>query len=286
MEDFIRESIESQLKRIRTNPDIINRLFDRTPDRDAEEYKDFIQRVNVRTLVGYPREPAQIPCYSIMLGQESEEPASLGEFMDDEFDEDLEDQAETVHESTVEVEFDVWSNQDTGEFYKRPFVILPHYFVKSIENVTHNGNLVENYEVSSGVLYFPESTDPYMKEGDTVTINYTVYSGVSESYGTMFNSQYRIECWSDNGDITSFMYYLLKFMMLRAREDFLKSGVVIPTISGGDLEPVPDYFPTFVYRRALNMSMKSESVFFIEDEMVEGITVTGNYIKRNLSIKP
>lgn len=82
-------------------------------------------------------------------------------------------------------------------------------------------------------------------------------------------SSYRIECWSDNGDLSSYMYTLLKWCLLSARKNMLDKGFKLPKITGTDLEPVPDYIPTFVYRRALMISFRYENLYF-DDETVIG----------------
>lgn len=80
------------------------------------------------------------------------------------------------------------------------------------------------------------------------------------------NSTYRIECWSDNGDLTAYMFAILKFCLLAERIEMLKDDFLNISITAGDLEPVPDYFPTFVYRRALMISLMYSNVYFsIED---------------------
>ena len=82
-------------------------------------------------------------------------------------------------------------------------------------------------------------------------------------------STYRIECWSDNGDLTAYMYILLKWCLLSGRREMLKKGLKLPQLSGTDLEPVPDYIPVFVYRRSLMITFQYENIFF-DDEYKRG----------------
>lgn len=85
--------------------------------------------------------------------------------------------------------------------------------------------------------------------------------------GTYMNSTYRIECWSDNGDLTSYMYTILKWCMWSSRKQMLELGWVNITMSGMDLEPVPDYMPVFIYRRASQISLTYENLYYenVED---------------------
>ena len=80
--------------------------------------------------------------------------------------------------------------------------------------------------------------------------------------GTYMNSTYRIECWSDNGDLTAYMYTILKWAMLTSRSAMFELGWVNVQLSGTDLEPVPDYMPTFVYRRAGQISLMYENLYY------------------------
>lgn len=78
---------------------------------------------------------------------------------------------------------------------------------------------------------------------------------------TFMNSTYRIECWSDNGDFTAYMYCVLKWCLLTSRSEMLKMGWSNITLSGTDLEPVPDYMPIFVYRRSAQITMVYDNIY-------------------------
>jgi len=79
---------------------------------------------------------------------------------------------------------------------------------------------------------------------------------------TYMDSNYRVECWTDNGDLTSYMYTIAKWCLLSARKKMLSDGFILPKLSGSDLEPVPDYFTSFVYRRELIITFRYENLFF------------------------
>lgn len=78
---------------------------------------------------------------------------------------------------------------------------------------------------------------------------------------TFMNATYRIECWSDNGDLTAYMYAILKWCLWTSRLDMLKMGWNNIRIDGTDLEPVPDYMPVFVYRRAAQLSLIYDNLY-------------------------
>ena len=79
-------------------------------------------------------------------------------------------------------------------------------------------------------------------------------------------SNIRCEIWSDNAVITSFLYAITKYCLLSTRKDFEKENIILSSLSGGDLEPIPDYINFFVYRRALTLSCEYTSTYFRLDE--------------------
>lgn len=85
---------------------------------------------------------------------------------------------------------------------------------------------------------------------------------------TYMNSNYRIECWSDNGDLTSYMYIILKWCLWTSRQQMLNMGWVNIKVNGTDLEPVPDYMPVFIYRRAAQINLMYENLYYEELENV------------------
>jgi hypothetical protein len=88
----------------------------------------------------------------------------------------------------------------------------------------------------------------------------------TSAYGTFMNSGYRIECWSDNTELTSFMYYLLKYIFLKNRDNLSNNaGFALPRLTGGDLEPIPEYLPVFIFRRALILTGKLNNTVEIAD---------------------
>lgn len=78
---------------------------------------------------------------------------------------------------------------------------------------------------------------------------------------TFMNATYRIECWSDNGDLTAYMYAILKWCLWSSRLDMLKMGWNNIRIDGTDLEPVPDYMPVFIYRRAAQITLTYDNLY-------------------------
>ena len=72
----------------------------------------------------------------------------------------------------------------------------------------------------------------------------------------------RCEIWSDNAVITSFLYAITKYCLLATRKEFEEENIILSSLSGGDLEPIPDYINFFVYRRALNLECEYISSYY------------------------
>lgn len=95
----------------------------------------------------------------------------------------------------------------------------------------------------------PESIGQYI--GDDETLH-------EEMYGTLSVAQYRIETWTNNGDLTVLLYHLLKWMMLSQRDYLESEGLKRQSYTASDLEPVQTQFPELIYRRALNIEITYE----------------------------
>lgn len=78
---------------------------------------------------------------------------------------------------------------------------------------------------------------------------------------TFMNATYRVECWSDNGDLTAYMYAILKWCLWTSRLEMLKMGWNNIRVEGTDLEPVPDYMPIFIYRRAAQLILTYDNMY-------------------------
>lgn len=79
---------------------------------------------------------------------------------------------------------------------------------------------------------------------------------------TGMRASYRIECWADNADMVSYMYAILKRSTWACRRDMYRLHWTNITLSGMDLEPMTEYMPVFVYRRALQIGMEYENVYY------------------------
>ncbi len=90
-------------------------------------------------------------------------------------------------------------------------------------------------------------TDVYL---DTLTAEEEYQYVHREAY---FDNNYRIESWTNNAEFTLNLWKIASWNLLKYR-DYLEQtwGMYLQKITGGDIMPQPDYYPEFVYIRALN----------------------------------
>jgi hypothetical protein len=245
IEDTLNQIIDTRLKYLKDNVDIVDRIFANTTLTMRNRLKEYISGNKVKTIKGFPRDPAQLPSYVILLGGEQEDESSIGGFMDDD-----EEYVETVNATETQkiISHEGFLSIKTD---KKP--------IHEVTSITYNGEVFydDSFEISypekgEVLLYFGEA-------GGEVSVDFSYKSQGTELYGTMFNSQYRVETWTTNGDLTVMLYHLLKWIFLTARDELAESGLVKQTLGGMDFEPSPEYFPEFVYRRAMTFSTTAEA---------------------------
>lgn len=152
------------------------------------------------------------------------------------------------------------TNQDVKKF-------LREYKI----NVTSSYPREELYLPSIIVLVENEQEVPY-GIGSGIDENYI---GLGENYldwpkdekhpiqeNIQMHTSIRCEVWSDNAVITSFLYAITKYCLLATRKEFEEENIILSSLSGGDLEPIPDYINFFVYRRALNLECEYTSSYY------------------------
>ena len=100
---------------------------------------------------------------------------------------------------------------------------------------------------------------------------------------SFMNATYRIECWSDNGDLTAYMYAILKWCLWSSRKEMLQLGWNNIKLEGTDLEPVPDYMPIFIYRRACQLILTYDNLYHEDvtqtSQLLDIMTHPENYQK-------
>lgn len=115
-----------------------------------------------------------------------------------------------------------------------------------------------------GATLDPKEDDRELTEEEREVVEYAQNKLRELLENTGMRASYRIECWADNADMTAYMYAILKWSTWGCRRDMYRLGWKEITLSGMDLEPMTEYMPVFVYRRALQISMEYESVYYTD----------------------
>lgn len=144
--------------------------------------------------------------------------------------------------------------------YPKEQTQLPCYVITLAPENEEPVGLGDDYETFS---------DCDFTDGTNATVSEVVKSMSKFLSSAYMNSNYRIECWSDNGDLTSYMYTILKWCMWSSRRDMTSIGWVNIKMSGMDLEPVPDYMPVFIYRRTAQISLMYENLYYEKTKELE-----------------
>lgn len=123
-----------------------------------------------------------------------------------------------------------------------------------------------NYGLGDGI----DENYPEQSVGDE---NYLHWTGEDSSTYVQENIQLsallRIEVWSDNAVITSFLYAIVKYCLLSSKWQMVNDGLILPSIGGGDLEPAPDYLDNlFVYRRAILLNFDYVAQYHVADQII------------------
>ena len=260
VENVLTEVIETRLKFVRDNIDIVDKIFANATFTLRNRLKEYLSGGKVKVLRGFPMDRTTLPCYVIMLGGEREQEKALGSVFDDEESYDVENISE-VHSIFLHEGINV--------------IRVKHKPIFTINSMTYDGVPTFDYEVLNERLGLVRLNFPINPDVSEVTINYAYKARGYEEQGTLFNTQYRIETWTNNGDLTVMLYHLLKWIVLSSRDLLEFKGLAVQTVGGLDFEPAPEYYPEFVYRRALTFECVTQNTFeseffYIQDIIVEG----------------
>lgn len=136
--------------------------------------------------------------------------------------------------------------------YPREPSTLPAYVIMLAPEQEQPSGLGDNWNT-----YGPTSLGDIDEDVDEMALDH-----LDDMIASAFmNATYRIECWSDNGDLTAYMYCILKWCLWSARKDMLQIGWTNIKLEGTDLEPAPDYMPIFVYRRAAQLILTYDNLY-------------------------
>lgn len=265
VEDLLSQTINAGLKAVKEKPDIVDRLFAKSSITMRNRLKEYLKTGTINVIKGFPKGKAELPAYVILLGAEREEQQNLGDYVGDEDEfETLEDVEETHKIYRYDERFVI---QTRG----KPIV--------DVTAITYKGEVhldkAHVIDADKGIVAIDNSLNP--KVSDEITIQFERKASGTETFGTLFNSQYRIETWTGNGDLTVMLYHLLKWMLLSRRNELAQSGLVKQVMGGLDFEPSPEFMPEFVYRRALTFDISNEIMIDEEANYISEIIDESGY---------
>lgn len=145
----------------------------------------------------------------------------------------------------------------------------------------------EQAELPTVRIFLNSEEQENMAIGDVFETFYLEDEEMEEfQMGVLMNFNFRIELWGDNPELVTYLYYLIKFIILSNRKAFSEHGIINPTMTGGDLEPLPEYFPVFVWRKAVILRGKVENSYTTDFEtadpdIVLRVTMYGDEIYRS-----
>ena len=100
----------------------------------------------------------------------------------------------------------------------------------------------------------------------------------SEDIGAIWDSTIRIGCWSTNSaQETIYLYHLAKHLLTANRELIEEAGLMNAQFSGTDWEPKPEYYPTFVYLRTLELRGQVEARASVTYGLIKGLKATATF---------
>jgi hypothetical protein len=243
VEDYLSELIQSKLDYLKNNPDQIGNILGASQAR-IDRLKNFIANNPIKVIKGYPRTPADLPSICILLSGEGETQEGLGDY------ENMDD--DDIREATVEVEV----IDRVGGKLEMPYVELPYKPIVEVSSIVHNdfGTTLQgnDYAVEDPDLGLVGFYTGLVEDGDTLTVTFTYRNTSVDLTQVLYEANYRLEVWASNADLVVELYHLLKWALLSGR-DYLGSDkdIIRQRLGGADFEPAPNYFPEFVYRRAL-----------------------------------
>ena len=240
IEDYLDTILRDGLEYLKNHIDRLDYIM-KTPTGRTDRLKSFLLNTPVNITKGYPRTPAELPCFCILLSSENDTQETLGDYDNDQ------------NWNIVEVEETLPVIAHEGGVLPPPSLDLPNKPLVSVESIKDDtGHIIEGYQyevtdADKGLVAFYNS----LSDGENVTVKYKYRKTSMDMVETMYESTYRIEVWAANADLVIDLYQVVKWVFLYNRDYLVTDlGLFRQKLSGADYEPAPSFFPDFVYRRA------------------------------------
>lgn len=243
VEDYLSELMTKKIQFIRENPNELGNILGISKAK-LDNLKEFFQSRTLNIRLGFPRTPIELPCVSILLSNEDETQVGLGDYSEDYIAGQTNNVTETVN--VVDT---------IGGLLNAPYIIITGVPIKEISSMINMSTGVEitedEYEIINQATGLIQISGGQVEHGDSIEVVYSVFESIREQLEVLYESSYRLEVWSQNADLTVELYHLVKWALLSGRDELVGDGLFRQKLSGSDFQPAPNYFPEFVYRRAL-----------------------------------
>ena len=331
VESILHDFLDQRLAEIKSNPKIIDQIFDGMPSATIDSIKQYLSKTHVKTVYHHPRDETELPCYAIVLQSsneaiESEAIGQSGDAYDEVLISDMSDGWIGSDSELLAINTD--ASVTIKQFYSRFEVKDGRYscHIKADKDVTAGKGVFIDFTNSviqggytsltqkNKVVFWIKSNriGTFLRFGfgeashDERTYQFPVtvqnlwerisidLAGLSDSqkdrirymsfeivnddddtdvfisglrgqtnFGSVvdeyfLNNSHRIECWSNNAELTLWLYQIGVWNLWKFRTYLENSwGLMLQRTEGGDIMPQPDFYPEFVYIRGLTLNCQT-----------------------------
>lgn len=86
IEEILHDLLDDKIKEIKSNPSILDQIFNGKPVDQLNKIKQWITGTNIKTVYHFPRDAVELPCYAIILDSSNESDQIIG-MVGDQYDE-------------------------------------------------------------------------------------------------------------------------------------------------------------------------------------------------------
>ncbi len=294
-EFIFRAVIARGFQTVREDSRLLDQLFRNLDQTSAQDMRDFILKHRIYLDINYPREDLKLPAIIILLKNEEEYQAFLGdsmgvdcvpeEFLEDDFSgNDLADQllggAATTSTMAGLGSIKIGPTQalsgtvNTIKAATSPGWDIDQFLVTDSEVHIIGGtgvgqqrvvssNNADTLMISPNWTTPPDSTSVFVVRGvrenhiGEPTRLYTNSEGeVLERKGALYNLNYQIQVISQNQELTVYLHAILKSIFLMARNFLESQGIINFKLGATDFIPRAEYQPDHAYMRAMNIEFQ------------------------------
>lgn len=266
LDDYFKSMLEAELNSVQSHPQQLDDIFgaSKKPVAKLKEYLGRTQKSPVKVVLAYPTDPQVIPCIVVQLGGEQDMPEGLGDTPDDQ---DLVENT-LEHSETLEVQLDQ---------NNKPYIQTSKVAIREVNPEVFNQLNESLSRPDQGKLYFSKG---FVKPGDLVNITYSYVDSIeAPEIIVRTRCTYRFEIWDNNVDRAVMLYAVLKSFLLRNRLAMTEEGLCNITLSGADFEPLPEYFPVPLFRRALSAEFTIINAVKSHGEIIQSANAIGEVME-------